>query len=304
MIDLVTAAPYVRLHRGKIFVVKVGGACLARPPLRRALAADIAMVEAFGARVVVVHGAGPQVDAYQRSLGEEPKKVDGRRVTSPLALKALRLSTLGELNAELAAALEQAGARALGLCAGTGGILIAARRPPLVTAEGVVDFGEVGDLVAVDARAILALLDTGTMPVLSPPAGDGAGGFLNVNADAAAAHLAVALAAEKLVLVTGAPGVLTNPDDPASLVSTLSLSQLDALAERGVLREGMKVKAAAARHALLGGVPRVHVVSGIAAGALLGELYTTHGTGTLITREPETAALPPAPPRSQRVGSA
>lgn len=289
MIDLSTAAPYVRLHRGKTFVIKVGGACLSKPTLRAKLASEIALVEALGARIVLVHGAGPQTDAFQRALGEEPRKVEGRRVTSLLALRALRLTTLGELNGELAAALGAAGAKAVGIAGGTGGILVARRRPPIVTREGLVDFGEVGDIASVECAPLLALLERGYLPVISPPASDGVDGFLNVNADVAAAEIAVALGAEKLVLVTSAPGVLTNPDDPSTLVSTLSLAELDALDAEGVLKDGMKVKAQAARRALEGGVPRVHVVAGMVPGALLGELYTTHGTGTLITRVPEEA---------------
>lgn len=283
MIDLVKAAPYVRQHRGKTFVIKIGGACLAQPAVRRALAEEIALVELLGSLVVVVHGSGPQTDELQGLLGEVPRKIDGRRVTSREGLRALRLATVGELNGELAAALTAAGATAVGLSAGTGGILVARRREPVVTAEGVVDFGEVGDVTSVATGPLQALLDTGVVPVLSPPASDGEDGFLNVNADLAAAHLAAALNAEKLVLVTSSPGVLTDPDDPASFVSTLSLEELAELELCGTVRDGMCVKAAAIRFALDHGVARVHVVSGLARGALLGELYTPNGTGTLVT---------------------
>jgi len=292
VIDLVKAAPYVRRHRGKVFVIKVGGACLARPGLIRALAAEIALVELLGSRVVVVHGSGPQTDELQARLGETPHKIDGRRVTSVAGLRALRQATVGELNGELAAALTTAGASAVGVAAGTGGILVAKRRAPVVTEGGVVDFGEVGDVTAVDTKALRALIDAGLVPVLSPPASDGRGGFLNVNADVAAAHVAVALGAEKLVLVTSTPGILTDTADPGSLASTLTLGRLTELEEQGVLRDGMHVKAAAVRTALDAGVPLVHVVSGLVAGALLGELYTTNGTGTLVTADERPARAP------------
>ena len=288
MIDIRTAAPFARRFRDGTIVVKIGGACLERPGLRKRLAQDLAVVQALGARVVLVHGAGPQVDALQRALGEEPRKVGGRRVTSAKALRALRHATLGELNGELAALVEAAGARALGLCAGTGGILTAQRRPPVVTPEGEVDFGQVGDLIASDPTPLAALLDAGVVPVLSPPAGDGQGGFLNVNADLAAAHVAVALGARKLVLCTSSAGILTDPEDPGSLVSTLTLDELARHLESGVLRDGMAVKAQAIRLALEGGVQRVHVVSGTSDDGLLGELFTTHGTGTLVTLRSES----------------
>lgn len=304
MIDLVKAAPYVRLHRGKTFVIKIGGACLARPALLRALAHQIALVEVLGARVVLVHGSGPQTDELQQLFGETPRKVGGRRVTSALGLRALRMATVGELNAELAAALTLEGASAVGLSAGTAGILVARRRPPVVTDEGVVDFGEVGDVVAVEPKPLAALLETGIIPVLSPPASDGAGGFLNVNADVAAAHVAAALDAEKLVLVTSTSGILTDPEDPGSLASTLLVSELLELEREGVVAGGMKVKAEAARYALSHGVPRVHVVSGTLEGALLGELYTTHGTGTLVSADPpaKTGEAPASAARSTARG--
>lgn len=292
MIDLFKAAPHIRLHRGATMVIKVGGGALARPANVRAFARQISILQALGARVVIVHGGGPQTDALQRLLGEEPRMVDGRRVTSPVGLRALRMATMGELNSELAAALTAEGAPAVGLCGASGHVLEAARRKPIVTSEGVVDFGEVGDLEATDPTLLTTLLDKGFVPVVAPPAGDGQGGFLNVNADLAAASIAVAMKARKLVLATGAPGILRDANDPHSLVSALTLPDLIGMEASGALQAGMKVKAKAIRLALEGGVGRVHVVSGSDPEALLVELYTTQGAGTLVTREPERAPEP------------
>ncbi len=289
MIDLVRATPYVAMHRDATFVIKVGGGSLARPAARRALAKQVATVAALGSRVVLVHGGGPQTDDLQRLLGEEPRMIGGRRVTSETALRALRLATRGELNGDLSAAITATGASAVGLAAACAGTLVARRRPPVETESGVVDFGCVGDVVSCDPRAVQTLLDAGLIPVISPPASDGEGGFLNVNADVAAAAIAVALGAVKLILATGAPGILRVADDPESIVSALSLAELDALAARGALRDGMAVKATAIGTALRGGVGRVHVISGSDEDALLRELYTTHGAGTLVTAEPERA---------------
>lgn len=291
MKELIAAAPYIRLQRGQVLVVKLGGACLQRKQDLEALAVQLAAVHAFGAQPVVVHGGGPQADLLQRALGEEPRKVDGRRVTTPLALRALRLSLAGELNGEVAAALTAAGAAAAGLCAASAGIALARRRAPAATSAGLVDFGEVGDLTAVDARPLRALLAAGTVPVVCPPAGDGHGGFLNVNADLLAAELAVALDAAKLILVTGAAGVLRDPANPHSLLSVLQLDELRALRRGGALADGMLVKAAAIERALLGGVARVHVIGGSDPQALLVELYTNHGAGTMITRDAPGTAL-------------
>jgi len=310
MTDLFRAAPHVRLHRGKTIVIKAGGGSIARAAALRQLARQVSVVQALGSRVVVVHGGGPQTDALQRMLGEEPRLVDGRRVTTPTALRALRMATAGELNGELVAALSAEGAPAIGVSGASAGLLLASRRPPMQTTEGLVDFGEVGDLRSVDPTPLLALLDDGFIPVVCPPAADGQGGFLNVNADLAAASIAVALAAAKLVLVTGAPGILANPEDSHSLASALSLAELDSMEESGALRGGMRVKAAAIRAALYGGVGRVHVVSGADPEALVRELYSNHGAGTLVTREPQIApqagqaVLEPAPPPAASASAA
>lgn len=289
MIDLFKAAPHIRLHRGALMVIKVGGNALARPASIRAFARQVAIVQSLGARVVVVHGGGPQTDTVQRLLGEEPRMVDGRRVTSALGLRALRMATIGELNCELAAALTAEGAPAVGLCAASANVLEAERRKPMVTSEGVVDFGEVGDLEGANPTLLTALLDKGFVPVVAPPAGDGRGGFLNVNADLAAASIAVAMKARKLVLATGAAGILRDVNDAHSLVSALTLSDLVEMERTGALQGGMKVKARAMKVALEGGVQRVHVVAGGDPEALLVELYTTQGAGTLVTLEPERA---------------
>jgi len=289
VIDLFRASEYARLHKGKVMVFKVGGACLARPAHVKALARQVSVIAAFGVRPVVVHGGGPQTASLQELLGEVPETVDGRRVTSEIGLRALRLATIGDLNTRFAARLTAEGAQALGLCAASAGIVLARRRPPMETSRGRVDFGLVGDVREVNPKPLLALLDAGFVPVLGPPAYDGNGSFLNVNADSLAASLAVALGADKLVLLSDTPGILRDPDDKQSLLSALSLSELEELSGAGALRGGMSVKAAAIREALEGGVRRVHVVSGQSPDALLGELYTTQGTGTLVTVEAQVA---------------
>ena len=289
MIDLVRAAPHIALHRGQTFVIKLGGEPLAQRLHRRSLARQIAAIHALGSRVVLVHGGGPQTDSVQRALGEEPRLIGGKRVTTPLALRALCMATAGELHGELLAELAAHGVPAAGLAGASAGLLVARKRPPVQTEQGLVDFGAVGDLVGVDVVPLRALLEAGRLPVISPPVSDGQGGLLNVNADFMAAAIAVALGAAKLVLVTGAPGILTDPNDPNSLVSALSLAELAQLEQAGRVRGGMLAKATAIRRALEGRVGRVHVVSGLAEAALLIELYTNHGAGTLVTREKEEA---------------
>jgi acetylglutamate kinase len=295
VIDLYRASEYARLHQGKVMVFKIGGACLGRESHMKSLARQLSVIAAFGVRPVVVHGGGQQTGQLQELLGETARKVDGRRVTTATGLRALRLATIGDLNSALAARLTAEGARAVGLCCASAGIVTARKRPPMETSQGKVDFGLVGDVCAVAPEPLRALSNAGFVPVLGPPAYDGEGGFLNVNADSLAAALAVALGADKLILLADTPGILRNPEDPHSVLSALSLFELEELSSSGALQGGMSVKAAAIRSAIEGGVDRVHVVSGLSPDALLGELYTTQGTGTLVTREKLSAPAGPSP---------
>jgi len=280
-LDLVRSAEHVRQHQGRTFVVKIGGACLAKPRHIHRIATQLACVHALGARVVVVHGAGPQANEEQRALGEEPNFVDGRRVTTPTALEALTASTASLSNA-LSEALESQGSSAVVLteCA------LATKRPPMKTSQGVVDFGLVGDLTLVDTDAVCAELNAGKIPLIAPPV-RGPEGRLNVNADLLAAQLATGLSAAKLLLLTSAAGVLADPGDPHSAISVLSLADLLSRRTEGSVAGGMHVKTSAIEAAMAGGVERVHVLSGMDEDSLLVELYTNHGAGTLILAEAE-----------------
>jgi acetylglutamate kinase len=200
------------------------------------------------------------------------------------------MATAGDPALVNAAASSPFSSPAVGVCAADAGIVVAKKRKPSATSEGEVDFGAVGDVSAVDPAPLLGLIAQGVTPVVCPPVGDGEGSFLNLNADTLAASLAGALQAAKLVLLTGEAGILGDPDDPESVLSALGLATLEQLDASGALRAGMKVKAAAVRLAIQAGVPKVHIVSGVDPEALLVELYTSHGSGTLITaEEPEVA---------------
>jgi len=281
-LDLIRAAEHVRQHQGKTFVVKVGGACLSKPRHVRRIAEQLACVHALGARVVVVHGAGPQANERQRALGEEPLFVDGRRVTTAAALEALTESTM-ELSSALYEALGLRGSTALLFS----DCVTASKRPPMETSAGEIDFGLVGDITDVDATAVKQKLDEGMIPIVAPPVPDGAGGSLNVNADLLAAQLATGLGAAKLVLLTSAAGVLADPADPHSAISVLSLAELLERRTDGSVAGGMHVKTSAIETAMSGGVERVHVVNGMDEDSLLVELYTNQGSGTLILAEAE-----------------
>ncbi len=298
LIELLDAIPYLRAYSGQTFVVKAGGELLEEARWRDGIARDLAVLHRLGIRVVLVHGGGPQLDAAANRLSIPNQSVAGRRVTTPELLDAAILEWRGQLSTAWVNALRGQGERAVGLSGVDGELLVAERRPPVQTtddsgASKLVDYGLVGDLKEIRSDVIRAVLGIPAIPVVTPLASGPNGEILNVNADTVAAELAVHLQAAKLIVLTRAPGILSNPEDPASVLHWTDLVELGQLEEQGMLRGGMRPKVAAVRRALLGGVPRVHVVDGRRAGSLLSEVFTTEGSGTLVVMEAdETPAEP------------
>ena len=286
------AAPYVRLYKGKVFVIKAGGAVFSDPVGTHSLIQQIGILHNLGIKVVLVHGGGPQLDQMQRSLGIEPRMVKGRRVTDARSMDVTTMVLNGLLNTRILAICRQLGVDAIGISGVDAGLIRARRRPPVDVDGESVDYGFVGDVVAVDPSVITRQLEAGLMPVVSPLSADDDGCVLNINADTVAARLGAALGAEKLILCTGAPGILENLQDPGSLVSYTDLEGLKRLESAGSLADGMLPKATAIESAIRGGVRRVHVISYKAADSVLAEVFTNEGTGTLIVED--IGALSPA----------
>jgi acetylglutamate kinase len=288
------AVPYIRMFKGKTFVLKVGGAALGADAAARQVVEQVHVLHQVGIRVVMVHGGGPQSSALSRALGAEPRFVGGRRVTDDAALEVAALVLNGAVNTRLLAACRAVGLPAAGVSGVTAGLITARRRPPVASPEGpdrgMVDYGHVGDIVAVDPAVLETLLAAGMVPVVSPLSADAGGALLNVNADTAAAALAVALRAEKLLLLTGAPGILERLDDPGSVVSLTDLAGLARLRERGCLAGGMLPKASSIEAALRGGVRRVHVVGADVRDSLLAEVFTNEGVGTMVVADTSAAS--------------
>ncbi|MFN7973179.1 MAG: acetylglutamate kinase [Acidobacteriota bacterium] len=283
------ALPYIRLYKGKTFVVKVGGdGCVPGDGLGRVLE-QVGVLAELGIRVVLVHGGGPQTTELSRKLGIEPTIVDGRRVTCDRTLDVAVMTLCGSVNSAVLAACRGAGIRAAGVSGLDASLVTAARRAPVPrfaeSGTSLVDYGHVGDIEAVDPSVLRLLLDAGIVPVVSPISCDREGAVLNVNGDTVASRIAIALCAEKLIFLTGAPGILEDRADPQSLVSYTDLDGLRDLTSRGAIAAGMLPKARAAREAIEGGVPRVHVISRSAADALLVEVFTNEGCGTLVVRD-------------------
>lgn len=286
VIGLHEAAPWVAAHAGAVFVVKTGGEILDVPAWLDAVARDVATLRRLGLRMVVVHGGGPQLDRAAADAKLATERVAGRRITSA-ALRDLAVATWrGTLSARWVAALARHDCPGVGLGAYDGGLIEAERRPPAVLtdddgARRTVDFGYVGDIVRVRPTLLEALFEQ-AVPVISPLALGTDGELLNVNADTVAAALAVALGARSLVLMTQTAGLLSDPDDPSSLLARAEVHEIDALEASGAVRGGMRPKLAAVRKALAGGVERVHIVDGRVPGALAMELLTAEGCGTLL----------------------
>src|SRR5262245_39770746 len=223
------AVPYIRLFRGKTFVVKAGGGALEREAMLSALVEQVEVLYQVGIRVVLVHGGVAQSSDLARALGDEPRFVAGRRVTDERALGVATMVLNGSVNTAVLAAFRRLGVPAIGVSGVDAGLVRARRRPPVKIDGQTVDYGHVGDVEAVEPRGLAALLDAGYVPVVSPLSADDSGALLNVNADTVASALAVALDAEKLIFLTGAPGVLERADDSSSLVSYTDLAGLDRL---------------------------------------------------------------------------
>ncbi|MBK9475700.1 MAG: acetylglutamate kinase [Tetrasphaera sp.] len=283
---LVEALPWLERFQDALVVVKYGGNAMVDDTLKAAFAQDIAFLRYAGLRPVVVHGGGPQIAAMLGRLGLPSEFRGGLRVTTPEVMDVVRMVLTGQVGRELVGLLNQHGPIAVGLSGEDAGLFGARRRGIEVDGEQV-DIGLVGDVVQVDPSAVLDLLKAGRVPVVSTvaPDLDVPGQVLNVNADTAAAALAAALGAEKLVVLTDVEGVYANWPDRNSLLSSLDLAEARDLLTR--VDAGMIPKLEACIRAVEGGVPRAHVVDGRQAHSLLLEVFTSEGIGTMITAESE-----------------
>jgi len=287
------AAPYIRLFKGKVFVLKAGGEIFADATQTSALMEQVGILHQVGIRVVLIHGGGRQSTELATALGLDTKFVDGRRVTDGPSLDVATMVLNGQINTRVLASCRDLQIPAVGISGVDAGLIRAHRRPPVERdGEASVDYGFVGDIDSVDADILVKQLDNGIMPVVSPLSCDESGTVLNINADTVAAAIAAELDAEKMILLTGAPGVLEDSNDPQSLISYIDRAALDKLRDEGKLADGMLPKAAAIDSALANGVSRVHVISYKVADSLLLEVFTNEGTGTLVVND--IAALTPA----------
>ncbi|HEX8050765.1 MAG TPA: acetylglutamate kinase [Solirubrobacterales bacterium] len=276
---LVQALPYIERFHGRSVVVKLGGAAI-DAELDRALAQDVLLLRSVGVRCVLVHGGGPQVDVMMRRMGKEPEFRDGLRVTDAETLEIVRMVLVGKINRDLVGTINRETSEepvAVGVSGEDGGLLTVTPRDS--------SLGFVGDVSFVRPSVLTRLLDEGLTPVVSTIGADAGGQPYNVNADEAARAIAVAMAAEKIVYLTAAPGLLENVDDETSLVPRLTSAELSARLASGTVGKGMIPKLRACAEAVDAGVGTAHIIDGRVPHALLIELLTDEGIGTMVKRE-------------------
>ena len=279
---LVEALPWLQRFHGNIIVVKYGGNAMVDDELKQAFAQDMVFLRLAGLHPVVVHGGGPQISAMLSRLGIPGEFRGGLRVTTPETMDIVRMVLVGQVGRELVGLINAHGPYAVGISGEDAHLFTAARRPAIVDGEPV-DVGLVGDVVAVNPDAVLDIVRAGRIPVVSTVAPDIDGVVHNVNADTAAGALAIALGAEKLVVLTDVEGLYANWPDKSSLLNEVRADELKRLLPG--LASGMVPKMEACLRAVEGGVPRAHVIDGRLAHSVLLEIFTTHGVGTMVLPE-------------------
>jgi acetylglutamate kinase len=276
---LIEALPWLERFHGATVVIKYGGNAMINPELQQAFAADMVFLRYAGIRPVVVHGGGPQISRMLDRLGIVSEFRGGLRVTTPEAMDVVRMVLTGQVGRELVGLINQHGPFAVGLSGEDARLFTAVRRQAAVDGE-LVDIGQVGDVAQVDTSAVDDLIAAGRIPVIATVAPDAAGVLHNVNADTAAAALAEALGARKLVVLTDVPGLYTDWPDTSSLTSSIDADALEKLLPN--LEAGMAPKMEACLRAVRGGVPAAHVVDGRVPHSTLLEVFTSEGVGTMV----------------------
>lgn len=273
---LVHALPYIQDYSGKIVVVKYGGNAMVSEQLKDSVIRDICLLQLIGVKVVLVHGGGPEITEVLEKMGKQSAFVDGVRVTDEETVGVALMVLAGKINKTLVNLIELKGGSAIGLSGLDGHMLEAKIKKP--------ELGYVGQITNVNVKPILDVIDKGYIPVVSTVGYDGAGNLYNINADTAAARIAGELGAESLIAMTDIAGILKDKNDPSTLISSIKVSDLPGLISDGVIQGGMIPKAECCRSAIEWGVNRVFIIDGRVPHAILIEMLTNEGLGTMFTR--------------------
>lgn len=284
------ALPYIQRFKGKTFVVKFSGKVTENKENLHSLAEELALLHQVGIRVCVIHGGGKQLSQLAEKLGVAQTVIDGRRVTDDDTLELAKMIFAGKINTEILAALRLRGTDAVGLSGVDGDVISAVKRPPKEiknkeTGETeTVDFGNVGDVVEVNAKLLKLLLENDYLPVISSLGADDQGQIFNINADTIASEIAVKLQAEKLVLLSDVNGIYLDPKDETTRISRVTVAEAEEMIANGTATGGMIPKLQSLIGLLNRGVKSAHIISGNDRNTLLSEVFTNEGTGTMLTR--------------------
>ncbi len=273
---LVDALPYIQKYYNKIVVIKYGGAAMSDPALKEAVMRDIVLLSLVGIKVVLVHGGGPEINSMLKKLGIEPKFVGGLRYTDAQTMEVVQMVLAGKVNKDLVSLLGQSGGKALGLC-GMDGRMIEAKK-----LEGDVDLGFVGEITDVNTEPILDALQNGYVPVVSTIGIGEDSTLYNINADTAAAKIAAKLNAENVILMTDTRGLLRDKDDEESLIPVVQVSEVPKLIKEGIIGGGMIPKVDCCVEAVRRGVKRAFIIDGRIPHAILNEMLSSEGIGTMV----------------------
>jgi acetylglutamate kinase len=282
---LIEALPYIREFYDSIMVFKIGGSIMSDGEVLEDFIRDVVLLRYIGIHPVIVHGGGPEISEAMEKFGKKAEFVGGLRVTDKETLEIARMVLLGNINAELVNLIGKHGGKGIGLSGQDGMFLKARKKAPVkIKGKDPVDLGFVGEVESVDPEILMIMAGKGYIPVISPIAVDGEGNNLNVNADTAAGAVAIALRAKKFLSITDVEGVRMNPDDPASVISEFPASDFQRLVQEGVIKGGMIPKVEACVRVVQGGVDKAHIIDGRKHHAILLELLTNEGVGTMISR--------------------
>ena len=276
---LTEALPYIRSYNGKIVVVKYGGNAMVSEQLREQVMEDMVLLWLVGVKVVLVHGGGPEITDMMNRLGKKPKFIDGLRVTDQETVDIAQMVLAGKVNKTLVKLLEVKGGKAMGISGMDGGLIEARMRNP--------DLGFVGSITGVNIEPVMDLLEKGYIPVISSLGCDSEGNTYNINGDTAAACIAGALHAERLIMMTDIAGVLKDRNDPTTLIREMTISEAVKLFEENVIAGGMIPKVECCIDAIHRGVERVIIMDGRVPHSILMEILTDEGAGTMVTADPE-----------------
>lgn len=289
---LIEALPYIQQFSGKTVVIKYGGAAMTNTSLKHSVMKDIVLMKYIGIQPVVVHGGGPKISQMMKQMGKESNFIQGLRVTDSETVEIAEMVLAGSINKEIVQLINKHGGQAVGLCGKDAGLIQAKKHyPTVVSDEGAVtqiDIGYVGEVVRVNPGLLHSLKSANYIPVIAPSGVGEDNNAYNINADTVAGEVAAALIAEKLILLTDTRGLLSDPTDESTLISTLGTKQIATYIEQGIIGSGMLPKVSACTTALSAGVHKTHIIDGRMKHALLLEIFTSQGIGTEILKSTNT----------------